>query len=185
MLPFGHLAAGYLLSEGYLTLVRPAVSSSEAPRLAALGVFSSFAPDLDMFVAFYKEKKFIHTGAKKDHRFYLSHAPLLWLVFGLTVALMGRNVFWHHAGALIIIGSWSHFLLDSTDVGVRWLYPFNQRFFALKNPGQPEINNVRGFWPHWVNLLKMYWRRTPFTVGLEIGLVVFAVLAWAYLTKNI
>jgi hypothetical protein len=76
---------------------------------------------------------------------------------------------------MVWLGSWSHFVLDSTDVGVRWLYPFSGRFFALKNPGRPEPNTAKGFFPHWWNLCKQYWRRTPLTVCAEILLVIVAL----------
>ena len=63
MLPFGHIAAGYLLSEGFLFFVKPPVSPHEAQWLVGIGTFSSFAPDLDMFHAFVKEGKLQHRGA--------------------------------------------------------------------------------------------------------------------------
>ncbi len=182
MLPLGHVAAGYLLSEGFLALAQPAVSSNGAHWLLAIGVAASFAPDLDMFLVFKKEGGLIHTGAKGNHRDSLSHVPLAWLALGVAVAAIGQNDFWRTAGDLLVIGSWSHFLLDSTDVGVRWLYPFDKRFFAFKNAGRPEKNSVRGFFPHWFNMLKQYWRRAPVTVIIETALVVSAV--WAMVTSR-
>jgi membrane-bound metal-dependent hydrolase YbcI (DUF457 family) len=183
MLPFGHVAAGYLLSESYLLLAKPAVSFYEARWLIGIGTFSSFAPDLDIFIIFFKERGLRHTGAKGGHRDYLTHAPLFWLALALFIGIIGRNVFWRSAGVLVLLGSWSHFLLDSTDVGVRWLYPFSRKFFALKNPGLSETNDVRGFFPHWWNLLKKYWSRTPLTVCTEICLVFLALMYLVFLPR--
>jgi membrane-bound metal-dependent hydrolase YbcI (DUF457 family) len=177
MLPFGHIAAGYLLSEGFLAVAQPAVSARGAAWLVAIGTFSSFAPDLDMFYVFAKEGGLHHTGADVSHRTLPTHAPLAWLALAAAIALgglLGRSEFWLCAGALVALGSWSHFLLDSTDVGVRWFYPFSDRYYALKNAGAPEANPVKGFFPHWWNMLKTYAQRVPLTVALEALLVVVA-----------
>ncbi len=183
MLPFGHLAAGYLLSEGFLAAVKPAVSARGVAWLAAIGTFSSFAPDLDMFYVFAKEGGLHHTGADGNHRTLLTHAPLAWLALGALIALgglAGQSAFWMCAGALVALGSWSHFLLDSTDVGVRWLYPFSSRCYALKNAGAPEVNPVKGFFPHWLNMLKIYARRVPFTMALEALIVAAALIKFIF-----
>ena len=72
MLPFGHIAAGYLLSEGFLFFVKPPVSPHEAQWLVGIGTFSSFAPDLDMFHASLK-KASCSTEAETGGTAVISH----------------------------------------------------------------------------------------------------------------
>ena len=175
MLPFGHIAAGYLVADIFFHFVKTNFSPVQIDWLVGLCTFAGFAPDLDMFYGFWKERGFHQTGEQGNHRQYITHTPLPWLALAACVAVFGQTDFWHFAGLMIWFGSWTHFLLDSTDVGVRWLYPFSQRFFALKNPGRPEPNTAQGFFPHWANLLKQYWRRTPLTVCAEIVLIVVAI----------
>ncbi len=175
MLPFGHLAAGYLAAEAFLHVLRPLVSAEQRDRLVGIGVAASFAPDLDMFFLFWKERAFRHSGRKGNHRASVLHAPLLWLVFSLSIAAAAPDAFWRYAAAMVWIGSWSHFLLDSGVSGVRWLFPFSERYFALKDPGVTRPNDVRGFFRHWLNLVAQGRRHAPAVFYAEIALVVLAL----------
>ena|SRR3989344_8724673 len=176
MLPTGHIAAGYLLAKSILAINQPSFDPNEQALLGLIGGFSGFAPDLDMFYAFIKERGFHQTGLKFNHREFITHTPIFWLVISTVVALVGRDFFWRYIAVAIFVGSWSHLILDSTFVGIRWLYPFSKKFYALKNPGQAEPNLVKGFFNHWFNLVKMYYHTTPLTFLAEIILVIVAVI---------
>ncbi len=176
MLPPGHIAAGYLVAKAFIHFVQPAISQTQMRWLIVAGMFFAFAPDLDMFYGFWKMKAFRHTNDTFNHRTFITHTPLPWLVAGVMVMLIGQTIFWRCFGALIWLGSWSHFLFDSSDTGIRWLYPFSQKFYALKNPGIGEANHTKGFFNHWWYFVHSYRRRDSLTFFTEIILLLIAVL---------
>jgi hypothetical protein len=65
--------------------------------------------------------------------------------------------------------------LDSLRTGVRWLWPFNRKFFALNDPGLVEENPAKGFFNHWISMIKLYRDRAPLAFYLEIILVIIAI----------
>lgn len=178
MLPPGHIAAGYLVAKAVMTIAQPDLTHDQIKILLLAGGFFGFAPDLDMFYVFWKERGLKQTGAGVSHRAFFSHTPIVWLVVALLVALLGHTLFWYFTALLIWLGSWSHFMLDSTVMGIRWLYPFSKKFYALKNPGLEKQNLAVGFFRHWGNLLVMYYKDVPVTVCAEIALVLIALVMW-------
>lgn len=180
MLPPGHFSAGYLLADAIVRVVHPSLSQSQLHWVLFSGAFFGFAPDLDMFYAFWKEKGFHQTALNFNHRQFISHTPIVWLGFGLLTMLVGGTQFWHYIGLMVWLGAWSHFLLDSTDYGIRWLYPFSAKFFSLTSPGYGEPNLAVGFFRHWKNLVVQYYRRTPYTFFAEIVLVLCAIAVFFF-----
>lgn len=176
MLPFGHLAAGYLITDTILSLVKPNLAPAQINQLTLLGTFFAFAPDLDTFYAFFKEKKFTISKSETNHRDYWTHRPMVWLVIALIVIVLAPNEYWRWVGITVALGSWSHFLLDSIRTGVRWLWPFKKNFYALTDPGANEPNPVKGFFPHWLNMIKMHRQKAPLAFYLEIVIVIIALL---------
>lgn len=175
MLPPGHIAAGYLTTKLFLGLAKPELSVTQIDQLLLWGMFFAFAPDLDMFYVFWKEKSFRHTGKTFNHRQFITHAPIIWLLASLSVSILANSAFMRYFGLVIWFSSWSHFILDSEICGVRWLYPFSKKFYALKKPGVGEVNNANGFFNHWFNLIKIYRQKFTLTFYLEIGLILAAL----------
>ncbi len=178
MLPPGHIAAGYLLAKSFIAVTKPALTSGQISWLVALGGFFGFVPDLDMFYIFWKEHGFHSTGVRFNHRQFITHTPFFWLVLGVFTAFIGGTTLWHYAAAVIVLGAWSHLLLDSMVTGVRWLWPFNEKFYALKNPGVMEVNMATGFWNHWWNLVKWYYRKARLTFWVEIIIIGIATIVF-------
>lgn len=176
MLPPGHIAAGYLLVKSIITANQPLLNADEQVWLAILGGFFGFAPDLDMFYGFIKERGFYQTGIKFNHREFITHTPIIWLGLSIIIALVGHTLFWYYAALAILIGSFSHLILDSTFFGIRWLYPFSNKFYALKQSGKMEPNLVKDFFNHWFNLVKMYYHTAPVTFLVEIMLVLTTLI---------
>ncbi|MBI5530332.1 MAG: metal-dependent hydrolase [Candidatus Doudnabacteria bacterium] len=177
MLPPGHVAAGYLTAQALLKIVKPELPQAEINQLLWWGFFWGFAPDLDNFAAFLKVKSFYYN--KKDnsiHRQFYTHIPVLWLLAGLAVYFLAANAYWQMFGLLIWLGSWSHFLLDSIEYGVMWLWPFNKELWAFKNRGVKKQIDGESFFRYWTSFLKLYVTRLTFYIEIIIlvcALVVF------------
>jgi len=169
MLPIGHAAAGLLTTQALLKIVKPEILSTEAEQILWWGIFWSFAPDLDSFWAFIKVKSFYFN--KKDnsiHRQFFTHIPLLWLIVGVAIFIFSYEVYWKIFGLVLWFSSWSHFLLDSIEYGVMWLWPVNKELWAFKNRGVKVQINSSGFLGYWTTFLKFYITRLTFFFELFI-----------------
>ena len=179
MLPFGHIAAGYLIADAVVKAAGPVLTPIEARDLTLWGVFFAFAPDLDTFYSFWRARGFTLPGKEFNHRGYLTHRPLLWLAAGAVVFLLASTAYWRYFGLLLWLCSWSHFALDSGRTGVEWLWPFSRRFFAIKEPGATEDNPAKGFFRHWFNMIRLYKEKAPLVFYLEIALIAAALIKLA------
>lgn len=149
MLPPGHFAAGYVITSAILKLAHPAIDHSEYQKLLLSGVIFSILPDLDLVIPFLKSKSLKFNG-DVNHRNFVSHAPLLWLFFGLGIYLFAASPFFKYLGLLLWTGSWTHFILDSFEYGIMWLWPFNPKRFAFHftedNYSSTEKNTFLFYW---------------------------------------
>lgn len=181
MLPSGHIAAGYLVAEGVLRVIKPDLAPGQFEQLLFWGAFFGFCPDLDMFYAFLKAKGFTLPDKAINHRFYITHRPLFWFAFALAIyGFAGGSVYWQMFALMVWLGSWSHFLLDSFKVGVMWLWPFTNRFFAFRSPGEREEGPKTTFFGFWFWFLKYYPRHNPTTFYLEILVLLTAGFVFAH-----
>ncbi len=140
------------------------------------GMFFGFSPDIDEFYYFIKNKNLLvsgEEGVRQNHRQYYSHAPILWLIAGLLVYLFARSVFVRELGMLLWLGSWSHFLLDSIEYGIMWLWPFSSTIYALKNREVKFVITERRFLQHSIEFLKLYSKRLSFY--LEVLIIISAI----------
>ena len=176
MLPPGHVAAGYLTAKALLKIIAPNLPSDQMQDLVWWGVFWSFAPDLDNFVAFLKVKSFYYN--KKDnsiHRQFYSHIPLLWLIIGLGIYFFSTETYWKIFGLMLWVGSWTHFVLDSIEYGVMWLWPVNKELWALKDRGVKKQIDGDSFKTYWLTYLKYYLSRLTFYC--EVVIIICALIS--------
>lgn len=185
MLPSGHIAAGYLVAEAILQIAKPALSHSQNVHLLWWGAFFGFTPDLDMFYAFWRAKGFTLPRKEVNHRFYLTHRPMVWLAASLLIWLFATSPFWKTFALVVWLGSWSHFILDSLRVGVMWLWPFSNKFYALYKPGEREGTSRKSFYDYWMWFLNFYTTDHPVTFYLEILVLVAATAVWGLSQKGI
>lgn len=168
MLPPGHIAAGFMTAELILRVIKPDVGSVAHNQLVWWGVFFSFAPDLDVFYSFIKEKSFtVRSPLENDHRKYLSHVPVLWMIAGLGFYFLGQTEFLKVFGLLLWAGSWSHFILDSIESGIMWLWPLSVKKFCFRKTEKLQIPEP-GFWGYWMKFLKLYSKYVTFYLELFI-----------------
>ncbi|HVY67829.1 MAG TPA: metal-dependent hydrolase [Patescibacteria group bacterium] len=176
MLPPGHIAAGFLTAEALLKIAKPDLPAAELRHLLWWGVFFGFAPDLDMFYWFLKSRAFKMDPRAGNHRQYLSHAPVLWLAAGLIIYAAAPSDYVRMIGLLLWLGSWSHFLLDSIEYGIMWLWPLSTKRFALKSTDGILAEPEGKFFDYWRKVVKSYSASLSFY--LELLVVLAAVTAY-------
>jgi hypothetical protein len=168
MLPPGHIAAGYLVAEALIRATHVPLTDTQTSILLLLGMFFAFAPDLDMFYGFATRHEWTASSKTFNHRRFMSHVPVLWLIAGLGVYIFAATPFMQCVGLLLWLGSWSHFLLDSIESGVMWLWPFSHKVFALKNPGKTYVSSERRFFKFWTDFVQAYFHSPAFPFELII-----------------
>ena len=92
------------------------VGGTELAALFAAGTLLGDAPDIDVLFYFLK-KKTTSPDKLSAHRTYITHAPVVWLLLGLSIFFLssafGLGSFWCILGLLVWLCPWSHFLCDS------------------------------------------------------------------------
>ncbi|MCL5666622.1 MAG: metal-dependent hydrolase [Patescibacteria group bacterium] len=187
MLPPGHMAAGYLAAEALLGRKAKSLPDKQRNKLVWWGIFLAFAPDLDTFYSFYKSSSLTVNPAVANHRIYLTHTPLLWLIAGLLIFFLAKKPFYRILGLLVWLASWSHFLLDSIEYGVRWLWPINNKLYAII-PGSHSVitggmeARSEGVLSFWLGFLRSYSHSVTFY--LEILIILLALIIYIKLSRN-
>ncbi len=176
MLPPGHVAAGYLTALAAIKIFNPNFDQHQINQLLTLGMFWGFAPDLDKFYEFFKIGSFTSDFKKADHRKFVSHAPFLWLIVGTVLYLIVSDPFWKFNAILLVAGSFSHFLLDSIEYGIPWLWPFTSKLFAVINADKKIFEvSEKSFFKHWISFVKFYITRPTFYLELLVLLIAVVV----------
>lgn len=177
MLPPGHIAAGYLTGYALLKFAHPALDAQQQTQLLWWSAFFGFAPDIDVFFVFFTTHSLLVAGDKDvNHRKYFTHAPVLWLLAGIVIYFFASSVYVKYFGLLFWLASWSHFVLDSIEHGVMWLWPFSNKVFALKSQGVRKVIPEKNFLKHSLQFLKFYTTRLSFYLEALIIIIAFAVL---------
>ncbi len=181
MLPPGHIAAGYLVGELVVHTLGINLPQQQKVQLVLWATFFGFAPDLDMFYAFFKERAFVINKEKIDHRTYITHRPLSWLLLGLIIWVFAPSHNWQLVGMLAWFGGWSHMVLDSIQYGVPWLWPLNTKLYAMCDTGKKLRNPNTHFWKYWFEFVRLYTQHFFLTLVLE-AVVIFTALVVFYST---
>lgn len=177
MLPPGHIAAGYLAGYTFLKIVDPSISAQQQAMLLIAGATSGFIPDLDFFYAFFKVKSFTIQNNKVNHRYFVSHTPVVWFVPSVLIIALAPGVFYKLLGAMLWIGSWSHFLLDSLGgEGIKWLWPLKKQNYSLKNTIKFPPISEPSFVKFWLKFLAQYPKTLPITFVCEILVIITALI---------
>jgi membrane-bound metal-dependent hydrolase YbcI (DUF457 family) len=177
MLPPGHLAAGYLTAKALLYFGHQNFTELQQSALIGWGLIFGVAPDLDMLYSFAKQKGYRVIGDDlPQHRKYISHAPILWLIAGLVIYFFAGNIYHKYIGLLLWFGSWSHFILDSFDYGIMWLWPLSNKVYSLRNREKNfgPIDGPKNVISYFIGFLKQY--RKVITFYLEIIIIISAII---------
>jgi hypothetical protein len=162
----GHIAGGYLAARGLLAIFHPGFSSTEIDSLLIIGTLAGELPDIDL-IKLYFDHKLERPNRVNDHRIYFTHAPFFWLVISLLIVAGGYlagSLFTEWIGWLVLVGSWSHLILDSLEYGVMWLWPWSNKCFALKKKVPIEDIAARPGSPsyHLQYINRVYWKTITF-----------------------
>lgn len=176
MLPPGHIVGGYVVAEAVLAVTHFSLSAQQTNELLLLGMFFAFAPDLDFFYAFFRLHGWTLQKNTVDHRKFVTHMPIVWLVAGLAIFFAAQTPFMKVLGLLVWLGAWSHFLLDTIEYGIMWLWPFSSKVYALKNKERKFVTVEKSFVRYWTHFVWWYMHQMSF--WLEVGVIVVAVFVW-------
>jgi len=183
----GHLAGGYLAARAVLFLTHAAFTPAQTAALLTIGTLAGEAPDIDLIFFYFNQRS--KTSKKiAEHRDYFTHAPLVWLILSLLIVASGLifgSAFVQFTGWIILAGTFSHFILDSLEHGIRWLRPFSNKRFALRQTdpeaecagmGKGGATASKGsFKSYWQFMTEPYLK--SWTVWLEIAITLAAL--WA------
>jgi membrane-bound metal-dependent hydrolase YbcI (DUF457 family) len=178
MLPPGHISAGLLSAVALNGILQPNLTAEQYSASLILGALFAFLPDLDMFYAFAKVRAF-KLSAKVDHRRFFSHIPLLWLLLGIFFFLISNADQQRFVSVLLVVATWSHFLLDSVHGGVEWLWPLSNKKYALFKLVEQDVpmkEGLGGFFEYWLGFISRYKKNLVLTFYLEIILIMTAIL---------
>ncbi len=173
----GHLAGGFLSAKAVLFLAGAIFTPFETAVILIIGIISGEGPDMDV-LKFYFDRNKTDGSRPNGHRDYITHAPIVWILFSAVVYLLGiifSNNFIAIIGLTILIGSMSHFIFDSIEYRIRWLWPFSNRTFSLKPKPEPAIDLPPGTLPFYWTFIRKYYIKT-WTFYLEI--IVFSLAIW-------
>jgi hypothetical protein len=175
MLWIGHLALGYLVFKLFSFLVPMSLTGHEQTILLAVALIASVLPDLD-FIPFFIRNKSMKLQSGKSHREGFSHAPLFYtLIAAILLAIPFSNLF-HMAVLVGLVSIIGHFIGDTIEYGVPWLWPFSSKRYALHQVSPEKISrksSTIGF--YWTFFVKIYVKNYTFCLDL------LCVLAAAYL----
>lgn len=169
----GHIAGGYLAARAILSVAHLPLTDSQTIAIIVIGTLAGELPDMDLFL-FVKAHKNDRGEKPESHRNYITHIPLFWLAVSLAIvscSTLASFDFGIMAGWALLAGTWSHFILDSVEYGIKWLRPFSERRFCLREIIEPSINER-------VGSIRYYWK---FLWGYYINTITF----WCEITVTV
>lgn len=167
MLLPGHIAAGYIVGKALLAAGGFELSGHDKNIVLGTILAASIAPDLDLIYYFVKNKS-AKLANDRSHHDLVPHAPLPWLLAGLIVYILGGSDLSKALGLAIWVGSWTHFVLDSIEYGIMWLWPFSKKRFCIHKTQiqAPVIESTTKFYAE--AFRKVYMKNWTFWIELMI-----------------
>jgi|GEM_PF-1841484 len=133
MLPQGHLAGGFLVSQAVTHLM--GLSGAERWGMVAIGTMAGATPDADALLYFAK-KRSLRIGEDFKHHAWVTHTlPFHWAiaVFLHMLGLYLGNLFLSRAAILYAATATCHLLMDvlGSGDGIMLAWPFSKRFMGI------------------------------------------------------
>lgn len=172
----GHLSGGYLATLGLLAITHSAFSHSQLVSLYIIGTIAGEGPDIDLLF-YYLQRRTNKNSDIESHRSYITHTPIFWIVFCGLISLVGlflNSQFIEFIGYVILGGALSHLLFDSLEYGIRWMWPFVNMRFCVRNIDEQQIQGEKGTIPYyWTFITNVY--ITRWTFYAEIVVTIFTL----------
>ncbi len=185
----GHLAGGYIATSIILNFVSIPLTSADLSVIYTIGILSGEIPDIDLLL-FYLEKNKNKNKTRQTHRDFITHIPMFWFVFCLTIFFIGFLVtskLIMLLSVVILAGTFSHFILDSLEYGIQWFKPFSKRRYCLFEIKEMEDFEKRSQHDHVkIGSLRFYWnyvttiyiRQVSFYAEFLVVIIAILVLFW-------
>ena len=182
----GHLAGGYIATTVVLSLLPASVqfSTDQLTILYIVGILSGEIPDIDLLLFYFLKKK-NKDQSKNNHREFITHIPLFWFIISLIIFSLGflfNSKFIEILALLLLAGTFSHFVFDSIEYGIRWIEPFSKKRLSLfKDSPKTDTDNVDdtkiiiGSIPYYWNYIKTSYIKSS-TIYFEITVVIIAII---------
>ena len=174
----GHLAAGYLVTKLFISAFEPTLTGSETITLYIVGILAGILPDIDIAYHIIQYLNKSHR-IKNSHREYITHTPIFWLIISVVLTAVGYLInldLIKYLGCVILLGTWSHLVLDSLESGVMWLWPVSHYRFALKHSLNNQNPKNAGSIKYYLDLLgHLYDNRQTFYAEILITLIALFV----------
>lgn len=184
MLIPGHLAIGYLLSLLILKTLNPEFNQSEINILLLLGSIFAILPDIDTISYLFKFNE------NTTHKQFISHTPFLWLIIGLAFFLMSTTIFLQTLALIFLIVTLSHFVLDSIEYGIMWLWPFSRKQFSIHKIKSEKPKKNDSLYSYYKRIFfKEYLKSWAFyleilVVGVALFFLLFRTHSFLYLNSH-
>lgn len=170
----GHIAGGYLAAYGVLHALHPALTGAQLRMLFWWGAFFGIAPDFDYLRLIIMQRTLMFSRMEQ-HREFVTHTPIFWLLLSGGIFFLSDSLFFHYFALIVLVGSWSHLVLDSLEYGIMWLWPLSSRRFAL-HPMRAASRQSRGdFASYWWSVIRNQVRDLPWTFYGEIIIVLIGI----------
>ena len=126
------------------------------------------------------DKSFKHDNSE-SHRDYITHVPLFWFITSMIIVSFGfifNSIFTEYFGWIILIGTLSHFILDSIEYGIRWLSPISTKNFALKSkiPTETITDRPGSLLQYFHYLIRTYWKTATIWCEIMVSIIALIVL---------
>ncbi|MCR4328603.1 MAG: metal-dependent hydrolase [Patescibacteria group bacterium] len=185
MLPLGHIATGYLV--GRIVSFYANAPSEYADLFVFGGIIAGTIPDID-FIPFFIKHRALKLVRGSSHRNYITHTPVLWFILGLCIYFLNYDSPVRYFGIILWLGTWSHFLGDSLEYGIRWLWPFTNTYYSVyPNPSAPKLSEIaasihspEGSIPFYFEYLRVVYFKSR-VCWLECSVIIIALFFFFYI----
>ncbi len=131
MITPGHIATGYLATKTFLLISHTGLDASQIKSLEIMGGILGATPDLDLIFPFIKLRTF-KFDTRLSHRRVFAHTPFFYLVLSTVMYISVSSLYFKYLAIVLFISAISHFLADSVEYGIMWLWPLSKKQYALR-----------------------------------------------------